>query len=89
MTATLTEQRSRLRRILGQIDLDEQLRKRATQQAISEAEAWWWCWRAEQFNWAGRPDIALACRRKAALLVWEAGGPLEDPAGEVALDERL
>jgi hypothetical protein len=85
MTATLTEQRSRLRRILGQIDLDEQLRKRAAQQAIVSAEAWFWCWRAEQFDWASRPDIALACRRKAAFLEWEAGGPLVDPVtGEVA-----
>jgi hypothetical protein len=84
MTATLTAQRSRLRRLVGQIDLDEQLRKRAAQQAISEAEAWFWCWRAEQFNWASRPDIALACRRKAAFLEWEAGAELIDPAGEVA-----
>jgi hypothetical protein len=84
MTATLTEKRVRLRTLIGQIDLDEQLRKRAAQQAISEAEAWWWCWRAEQFNWASRPDIALACRRKAAFLEWEAGAELIDPAGEVA-----
>ncbi len=84
MTATLTEKRVRLRTLIGQIDLDEQLRKRAAQQAISEAEAWWWCWRAEEFNWASRPDIALACRRKAAFLEWEAGAELIDPAGEVA-----
>lgn len=84
MTATLTEKRVRLRTLIGQIDLDEQLRKRAAQQAISEAEAWFWCWRAEQFNWASRPDIALACRRKAAFLEWEAGAELIDPAGEVA-----
>jgi hypothetical protein len=107
MTATLTEKRARLRKLLGQIDLDEQLRKRAVQQAILEAEAWFWCWRAEQFHaaapkpddfhgnashddlldaWSRCRDTALACRRKAAFLVWEAGGPLIDPAGEVAGD---
>jgi hypothetical protein len=85
MSATLTEKRTKLLKLITQIDVDEQLRRRSVQQAISEAEAWWWCWRAEQFNWAGRPDIALACRRKAAFLEWEAGGPLIDPAtGEVA-----
>ena len=84
MTATLTEKRVRLRNLIGQIDLDEQLRLRSLQQAISEAEAWWWCWRAEQFNWASRPDIALACRRKAAFIEWEAGAELIDPAGDVA-----
>ena len=67
MTATLAEKRVRLRQILGQIDLGEQVRRRSVQQAISEAEAWFWCWRAEQFNWASRPDIALACAARPHL----------------------
>ena len=57
MTATLTEKRVRLRTLITQIDIDEQLRKRAAQQAILEAEAWFWCWRAEQFHDAApKPD---------------------------------
>jgi hypothetical protein len=99
-------QRTKLRRLITQIDVDEQLRKRAAQQAILEAEAWQWAKRAEEFHAAaprkcdyhGRATraqlweaydrcmaTALACRRKAAFLVWEAGGPLIDPAtGQVA-----
>jgi hypothetical protein len=109
MTATLTGNRATLRRLVAQIDIDEQLRKRAVQQAILQAEAWFWCWRAEQFHAAAprkgdyhgratREDLldawerchttALACRRKAAFLEWEAGGPLIDPAGAVAGDRR-
>jgi hypothetical protein len=107
MTATtLTDKRVRLRTLITQIDIDEQLRKRATQQAILAAEAWHWAIRAEEFHAAapkpgdyhGRAtraelpkayehcmSTALACRRKAAFLDWEAGGPLIDPAlGEVA-----
>ena len=102
MTATLTEKRVRLRELITQIDIDEQLRKRAAQQAILEAEAWHWAKRAEAFHAAAprpgdfrgnanRDDLldawqrcrgtALACLRKAAVLRWEAGDPLEDPAG--------
>jgi hypothetical protein len=78
-------QQTRLRRLLDQIDLDEQLRVRAIQQAITEAEADHWHRRAADFDWCDRPDIALACRRKAAFLEWEAGGPLIDPVtAEVA-----
>jgi hypothetical protein len=101
MTATLTDNRATLRRLIAQIDIDEQLRKRAAQQAILQAEAWHWGQRAEEFKDA-RPKpgdfngnataemlaeadercrlTALACRRKAAFLEWEAGGPLVDPA---------
>ena len=106
MTLTLTEKRVRLRTLITQIDIDEQLRKRATQQAILAAEAWHWAKGAEEFHAAapkpadfnGRATAAqlvgatkrchataLACRRKAALLEWEAGWPLADPArGDVA-----
>ena len=44
--------RQELQRLLGQIDIDEQCRRRAVQQAILEAEAWFWEWRAEQFHQA-------------------------------------
>ena len=47
-----TEKRAALRRLLHQIDLDQQLRRRSVQQAISQAQAWWWRWRAEQFDQA-------------------------------------
>jgi hypothetical protein len=50
VTATLTEKRVRLRELITQIDIDEQLRKRATQQAILAAEAWHWAKRAEEFH---------------------------------------
>ena len=50
--APYSEERNQLRRLLRQIDLDEQLRLRAVQQAIQHASAWWWRWRAEQFDWA-------------------------------------
>jgi hypothetical protein len=55
MTATITEQplavqRRRLRQLLHNIDLTEQMRVRAIQQAILQAESWWWAWRAEQFH---------------------------------------
>ena len=123
MTATVDTPRTKLRRLITQIDIDEQCRKRAVQQAILHASAWWWCWRAEQFDWARpRPndfhgnistgekpgevhtcnaacrarlaeayqrcmDTAIACRRKAAFLEWEAGEPLIDPVtGEAASD---
>jgi hypothetical protein len=96
-----TANRAALRRLLQQIDLDEQVRRRSVQQAITEAEADHWRRRATDFDWARpRPDdfsgratvdelaaadercrmTALACRRKAALLEWEAGAPLVDPA---------
>lgn len=52
-----TDNRAALRRLLHQIDLDEHLRRRVVQQAILEASAWWWRWRAEQFHAASpRPD---------------------------------
>lgn len=107
MTTTLADNRATLRRLIAQLDIDEQLRKRAAQQAILQAEAWHWSKRAEEFHAAaprpgdynGRatPEMlaaaaerchatALACRRKAAFLEWEAGAELIDPAGEVASD---
>ena len=54
MTATLTVKRTQLRRLLAQIDIDEVMRRRSLQQSISEAESWWWRWRAEQFD-SARP----------------------------------
>ena len=81
-----TTVRAQLRQLLAQIDLDEAMRRRSIQQAILEAESWWWSWRAEQFDAVGNVEcdgIALACRRKAAFLEWEAGHPLIDP-GEAA-----
>jgi hypothetical protein len=102
MTGTATEAtRTRLRRLLAQIDLGEQLRRRGVQQAIGDALAETWRWRAIEFEWARpRPDdftglatpeqlaaadercrlTALACRRKAAMIDFEAGLPLADPA---------
>ncbi len=66
MTATVTEiqyagpldkQRAELRRLLAVIDLGEPMRRRAVQQAINEASAWYWAWRAEQFHAAApQPD---------------------------------
>jgi hypothetical protein len=59
MTATATDvqyagpldkERAKLRQLLGAIDLGEPMRRRAVQQAISEASAWYWAWRAEQFH---------------------------------------
>jgi hypothetical protein len=61
-----------LHRLIGQIDIDEQCRRRAVQQAILEAEAWFWEWRAEQFHWAGDLETAQACLNKAAFLRWDA-----------------
>jgi hypothetical protein len=108
MTGTVTEAtRTRLRRLINQIDLDEPVRRRAVQQAILEATAEYWGRRAEDFEWARpRPDdfngrataeelaaadercrlTALACRRKAALIDWEAGAPLVDPSLENGAD---
>jgi hypothetical protein len=65
--------RAALQRLLGQIDIDEQCRKRAVQQAILEAEAWFWEWRAEQFHRAGDLATAQACLNKAAFLRWDVG----------------
>jgi hypothetical protein len=48
--------RAQLHRLLAQIDLDEAMRRRSVQQAILQAESWWWRWRAEQFDWA-RPRL--------------------------------
>src|SRR5829696_926446 len=45
-----TGHRAALRRLLQQIDLDEPVRRRAIQQTILEASAWWWRWRAEDFD---------------------------------------
>jgi hypothetical protein len=96
-----------LRALLHQIDLDEQLRVRAVQQAILDAESWQWRQRADDFyaaaprrnNFHGKAATAelfearqrchataLACLRRAALIDWEAGHPLVDPAGEVVND---
>jgi hypothetical protein len=46
----LTAERRRLRSLLERIDLTEPMRRRAIQQAILQAESWWWAWRAEQFH---------------------------------------
>jgi hypothetical protein len=72
MTA-LTEKRARLHKLITQIDLDEQLRKRAVQQAIVQAEAWFWCWRAEQFHAAApRPaDFHGNATRDELLDAWQ------------------
>lgn len=75
--------RRRLAELINQIDLDEQLRLRAAQDAISDAMAETWVRRAEMFDWASCPGEALACRRKAAVINYEAGAELVDPA-EVA-----
>jgi hypothetical protein len=67
---------------LHQIDLDEAMRRRSVQQAIAEATAEHWRHRAQDFERVGNPrcdQVALACRRKAAFLEWEAGQPLIDP----------
>jgi hypothetical protein len=64
--------RAELQRLLRQIDIDEQCRRRAAQQAILAAEAWFWEWRAEQFHWAGDLATAQACLNKAAFLRWDA-----------------
>lgn len=76
-TATLQRpaaNRARLRRLVHQIDLDQHLRQRGVQQAILQAEAWWWRWRAEDFHRArprpgdfngraSRAELAEADRR--------------------------
>jgi hypothetical protein len=75
-----------LRQLLAQIDLDEAMRRRSVQQAITEATADYWRHRAEDFQQVGNQEcdlIALACLRKAAFMEWEAGQPLIDP-GEAA-----
>ena len=41
-----------LRTLLERIDLAEPMRRRAVQEAISQATAEWWRRRAEQFQWA-------------------------------------
>ena len=39
-----------LTRLITQIDIDEQMRLRGVQQAITEAEAWYWDQRAQAFE---------------------------------------
>jgi hypothetical protein len=76
------EQRWQLRQLLNQIDLDEAMRRRGVQQAITEATAEHWRHRAEDFDAVGTEEssqVALACRRKAALIEWEVCRPLIDP----------
>jgi hypothetical protein len=67
-SATLTEKRVRLRTLITQIDIDEQLRKRATQQAILAAEAWHWAKRAEEFDAAAPRPTDFNGRATAAQL---------------------
>jgi hypothetical protein len=56
MTATASEvKRTKLRRLITQIDIDEQMRLRAVQSAITEAEADHWRKRAADFDQA-RPQ---------------------------------
>lgn len=53
MTGALLDRngnKAALRRLLHQVDLDEPMRRRAVQQAILAASAWWWAWRAEDFD---------------------------------------
>jgi hypothetical protein len=45
-----TLQRRRLRELIHQIDLDKAMRRRSIQQAILQAESWFWAMRAEQFH---------------------------------------
>ena len=45
-----TLQRRRLRELIHQIDLDKAMRRRSIQQAILQAESWFWAMPAEQFH---------------------------------------
>lgn len=63
--------RRQLLNLIERIDITEQMRRRSVQQAISEAESWYWAWRAEQFHAVGTPscdEAALNCLRHAELL---------------------
>jgi hypothetical protein len=51
-SAGASAKRAQLRRLLAQIDVDEATRRRSVQQAILQAESWWWRMRAEQFHQA-------------------------------------
>src|SRR5512133_605011 len=45
-SAGASAKRAQLRRLLAQIDVDEATRRRSIQQAILQAESWWWRMRA-------------------------------------------
>jgi hypothetical protein len=81
-TALKIAKRKALRQLIGRIDIDQECRNRAIQQAIFEASADYWRYRADQFDWADCPDVALACRRKAAMIDFDAGHDLVDPGGD-------
>jgi hypothetical protein len=63
--------RTRLRRLVHQIDLDEAMRRRSVQQAILQAESWWWRMRAEQFHQA-RPRRGDFHGNATPAELWEA-----------------
>jgi hypothetical protein len=74
-----------LRQLLANIDAAEPMRRRAVQQAISEASAWWWAWRAEQFHAAAaRPGDY-----PGGPVDWETGQPLSPPPSDPGRDAEV
>ena len=74
--AAVTAQRQALGRLLELIDVGQQLRIRAVQQAIVEAEVWYWLQRSRDFAQVGTREcdlIAINCRNHARLLAGEFG----------------
>lgn len=80
-----TDKRAALRRLLHQIDLGEPLRRRAVQEAISQAEASWWIMRAEHFDRA-RPRPG---DYPGGPVDWEGGAVLDPPKPDREADERF
>jgi hypothetical protein len=78
---TLTDQRRTLQQLLHQIDVAEAIRRRAVQEAITEALPEYWLRRSRDFAAVGTPDsdlIAENCRNHARLLAgWF--GELDEP----------
>jgi hypothetical protein len=75
------QNRAALRRLLAAIDVQEAVRRRAVQQAITEAIASYWLRRSAQFEAVGNDrcdEVALACRSHARLLSGEFGA-LDEP----------
>jgi hypothetical protein len=74
-----------LQTLLARIDTAEPMRRRAIQEAISDAMAETWLRRAELFDWA----VSRPGDHPGGQVDWESGQPLNPPASDPGRDVDL
>jgi hypothetical protein len=74
-----------LKQLLTEIDAAEIMRRRAIQEAISDAMAETWLRRAELFDWA----TSQPSDHRGGPVDWESGQPLNPPTSDPGRDAGL